>query len=540
MKNLMKRSALSRSLRMGTVFVSGVFLTGAAYGQGGRGGGGGWTTSRGDAQRDAWVRTDSDISVENMQKPGFGLQWKTKVGHTAGETISEGVSTNTAQLDPQPGNVAGSGNNLYGYEIDTGYITWTRHFNAPGGPARTAACPGGMTAGVTRETSLSEVINGASPGRAGGGRGAARGGVGAPGEGVPQALLAGRGGGFGGSGGRGGRGGSGRGGAAGFSGFGGGGGGGLRGAPAAAYALASDGVLYAIGEAQGKELRKPIPFLGANANATDLILVGETMYAATINNCGGVASGVWSVDTSTGAVASWKSGANPVGIAFSPDGTLFVSIGDGTAGANGYSDAIVALDPKTLTVKDSFTMPGASFSTPPVIYSQADHEMVAAATKDGRVFLLDRASLKTPVATSAATTTSKTWAPNALASWEDASHTRWILLPASGSATGIVAFKVTGDTKPTLQQAWTANVASPSAPVVVNGVVFAKNDGSATAPAVLYAIDGATGKELWNSGKTITASSKTNLWSISGQVYVATSDANIYAFGTSQGRSPGE
>lgn len=521
MENLMKRAVMA--------FVCGVFLTGAAYGQGGRGGGGGWTTSRGDAQRDAWVRTDADITVENMQKPGFGLQWKVKVGHTPKETLSEGVSTNTAQLDPQPGNVTGSANNLYGYEIDSGYLTWTRHFDTPAGPAPTAACPGGMTAGVTRETSLAEVVSGASPGRAGGGRGGARGGVGDPGEGVPQSLLAGRGGGRGGSGGGGGgaRGGSGR-GALGFSGGGGGGGGGLRGAPALAYVLASDGVLHGIGEAQGKELRKPIPFLGANANATDLILVGETLYATTINNCGGVANGVWAVDTSTGTVTSWKSGANPVGsVAFSPNGTLFVAVGDG----------IVALDPKTLTVKDSFTMPGASFSTSPVVYSQAGHDMVAAATKDGRVFLLDAASLKTAIATSPATTTSKTWSPNALASWEDASHTRWILLPASGSATGIVAFKVTGSS---LQQAWTANVATPSAPVVVNGVVFAKNDGSATAPAVLYAFDGATGMELWNSGKTITSSSKTNLWSISGQVYVATSDATIYAFGTSQGRSPGE
>ncbi len=187
-------------------------------------------------------------------------------------------------------------------------------------------------------------------------------------------------------------------------------------------------------------------------------------------------------------------------------------------------------------------MAGASFSTPPVVYSQSGHEMVAAATKDGA---------RIPAGCGIAQDGDRNLCGNHdfedLGSKRDrvrgktqASHTRWILLPASGSATGIVAFKVTGDTKPTLQQAWTANVASPSAPVVVNGVVFAKNDGSATAPAVLYAIDGATGKELWNSGKAITSSSKTNLWSISGQVYVATSDATVYAFGTPQGRSPGE
>ncbi len=291
MENLMKRSAVM-------VLVSGVFLTGAAYGQGGRGGGGGWTTSRGDAQRDAWVRNDADISVENMQKKsGFGLQWTVKVGHTPKETLSEGVSTNTSQLDPHPGNVTGSANNLYGYEIDSGYLTWTRHFDTPAGPAPTAACPGGMTAGVTREAAhagemISPALRQAALAAAEGRRARRR--WRSPGRGYRNRLLAGRGGGRGGSGGGGGgaRGGSGR-GALGFSG-GGGGGGGLRGAPAAAYVLASDGVLHGIGEAQGKELRKPIPFLGANANATDLILVGETMYATTINNCGGVASGVWS------------------------------------------------------------------------------------------------------------------------------------------------------------------------------------------------------------------------------------------------------
>src|SRR6202021_648601 len=118
---------------------------------------------------------------------------------------------------------------------------------------------------------------------------------------------------------------------------------------------------------------------------------------------------------------------------------------------------------------------------------------------DGRVFLLNAASLggadhKTPLATSAATTTSKTWAPSELATWQDAAQTRWILLPAVGASSGIMAMKVVGTS---LQPGWTANIASPSAPIVVNGVVFTLNSGSATAPAVLYALDGATGKEIW-------------------------------------------
>ncbi len=82
-----------------------------------------------------------------------------------------------------------------------------------------------------------------------------------------------------------------------------------------------------------------------------------------------------------------------------------------------------------------------------------------------------------------------------------------------------------------LQQAWDVSefLAAPSAPIVVNGVVFALNSGSATSPAVLYALDGETGKEIWNSGKAIKSFVKSaGLWAISGQVYVATNDAMIW------------
>ena len=541
----MTTSMESPMKRFSIVALTAAVAAGSVFAQGGRGGGGGWTTSRADAQRTAWVRTDTAISVEDVQKPDFGLQWTVKVGHTQRETLSEGVSGNTAQLDPSPGNVIGSGNNLYGYEIDTGAIAWTKHFDAPTGTAATAACPGGMTGGVTRVTALEPNVAGTTLGGRGGGRGAT-GGVGAPGEGVPMSLFA-RAGGRGGSGGRGGAPGFSGGGAAGVGAFGAGaagasgraGGGGInRPGPGSSYVLSSDGVLHTVGQSQGKEIGKPLPFLPANANATDLIMVGDTIYTSTINNCGGVANGVWSLDTKSGKVSSWKSGASPVGpVALSSNGTLYEAIGD-SAGTN--QNSIVALDAATLAVKDSFSLAGASFATSPVIFTQGGRERVAAATKDGKVVLLDAASLggadhKTPLATSSATTTSKTWSPSSLATWEDASQTRWILLPAEGAGSGIVAWKVSGTS---LQPGWTSPaIANPSAPIVVNGVVFALNSGTATSTAVLYALDGATGKAIWNSGRTIKSWVKSaGLWSISGQVYVATNDATMYAFGTPMGR----
>jgi outer membrane protein assembly factor BamB len=88
---------------------------------------------------------------------------------------------------------------------------------------------------------------------------------------------------------------------------------------------------------------------------------------------------------------------------------------------------------------------------------------------------------------------------------------------------------------------------SPLTPLVVNGVIFAVSSGefrSADAkmtaaqraqrsvPAVVYALDSATGKELWNSGKTITSFTHGGGLSAGGaQVFLGTHDGTLYAFG---------
>ena len=74
-------------------------------------------------------------------------------------------------------------------------------------------------------------------------------------------------------------------------------------------------------------------------------------------------------------------------------------------------------------------------------------------------------------------------------------------------------------------------MASPRTPIIVNGVVFALAGGDAGANAVLYALDPATGKELWNSGATITSTASAGMSAGTGQVHVVTSDNTVYAFG---------
>ena len=88
------------------------------------------------------------------------------------------------------------------------------------------------------------------------------------------------------------------------------------------------------------------------------------------------------------------------------------------------------------------------------------------------------------------------------------------------------------------------DLVSPLAPIVVNGMMMAVSSGEhrggtgtaaehakQSAPAVLYVLDAATGKEMWNSGKTITSFARAGMAAGGGQVYLVTYDNQLYAFG---------
>jgi outer membrane protein assembly factor BamB len=171
---------------------------------------------------------------------------------------------------------------------------------------------------------------------------------------------------------------------------------------------------------------------------------------------------------------------------------------------------------------------------------------------------LDAALYKTPVFSGA------DYAAGALASWQDPDGTRWVLAPAGGTAAGSAGFANTnGDVKsgaivafevveqngaPALEPGWVSrDMVSPLPPIVVNGVVFAVSSGEfrtkdaqisaaqraqRSSHAVLYALDAATGKELWNSGDTIaTFVHSGGLSAGGGRVYVSGYDGTQYAFG---------
>jgi outer membrane protein assembly factor BamB len=156
--------------------------------------------------------------------------------------------------------------------------------------------------------------------------------------------------------------------------------------------------------------------------------------------------------------------------------------------------------------------------------------MVAAAAKNGRIHVVDSAAFGGPAYQSAAVAAGD-FRPGALASWQDATGTRFIL---AATPTAVAALKMVDQNgSPALEPAWTSReMVSPLTPLIVNGVVFAASGGADPTPAVVYALDGSTGKELWNSGKTITSFVHGEGLSGGGsQIYLGTHDGTLWSFG---------
>ena len=553
-----------------------------------------WLTAGGDAQRTYWIRADPKISVASMSKPGFERQWSAKLDNRlrGANGLTHGVTANGVTLFVPMSIVAGSSNAIYALDNDTGYVVWQRKFEGTL-PAATPQCPGGITAGATRIVPLMPpAITAAIAGLGGGGRAnqGYRSVIGDPGAGAPVETR-------GGGAGRGGAPAAGAPGAAGpgrgtqaalgtattgtatttapgaapaapprgggGGGFGGaagpgipgatpeqlGGGGGLARASGVVYAISSDGILHVLGLPSGKDMQKPAEFIPANARWTDTIAVNTTLYATTASGCGSTPSAVWAIDLESEGkpVVSWKSDSSAVvgRLAFASDGTLLAAT----------AKSVVALDPKTLAVKSTFTQAGAEFVTGPAVFKQGDRDVVAAATKDGRVLLLNAASLGGPPLGASAPGT-VTVAGDALAAWQELTVTaapapaapdagggggrgggqppivtygqQWIL---AATTTGLTALKVTASGA--IERGWTATgLVAPATPIVVNGVVFALSSGRPAAPAVLKAFEGTTGKLLWDSKTTMKGpASPGSFYSALSQVYVGTNDGTLHAFG---------
>jgi hypothetical protein len=496
---------------------------------------GDWNTGGFDAQRSFWLKSDAKISLDNMHKPGFELVWKMDLDKKTG---AEYLSTPPVLLDfyigyrgfRSLGFIGGRDNRVVAIDTDLGRLEWEKNFDIPKvAAAASGACPGGMTAGLTRQASV-----GYPPVTTprGFGRGTpAKSGVGEPFEGAvtlkqapmrrptpppPPKTRPGR-------------------------------------APTPVsnpfapriqwvHALSSDGKFHSLYVSNGEEPKAPVQFLPANAHARGLVVVDEFAYVATVNGCGGVQNGVWSLHLGSGKVSHWRSDASVAGAlgpAIGPDGTVYA-----TAGTE-----LAALEPGTLQRKASHKLASGEFSSSPIVFEVKDKDLIAATSNDGKLHVFDAAALDGPLLSSAAFTGPQSSA-GALTSWQDAAGIRWILAASEGSAAAqagfaaangevkngaIAAWKVVDQNGRTvLQPGWLSrDLNTPLTPIVVNGVVFAVSSGSKTkSPAVLYAFDGLTGRELWNSGNAITSYVTTGGLAAGGtRVYVAAQDGTQYVFG---------
>jgi outer membrane protein assembly factor BamB len=491
-------------------------LTGMALAQSGRTAE--WVTSGADAQRSHWIPNDLKISVEALQQPGlqvpgFQFLWKSKLESGAEQPNS---LTPASLMDRYIGYrgfrsfafVAGSSNTIYALDYDLNKIEWQKRLQVSTPSSGTSGCPGGITSPIARPITTAYPFSGS----VGAGRVSwARSDVGSSGEGavtIPAALRA----------------------AAAA----------LApppvttvpatprppGGPRASlmYVIASDGMLHTMNVSNGDEPTAPIPFVPAQSNAQGLIVIDNFAYAVT-HDCGGGHVGLWALDLATKQAIRWTPGnpskfsgddiAGSEAMAFGPNGTIYATT---TAGS------LISLSAKTLEPKESFYAAGAEFTTSPVLFSYKGRNIAAAGTRDGSIHLVDTTSLGTLLFKTAPD--SADVATGALGSWQSLNGTRWLLATSSRAVT---AWKIVEhDGAIALEPGWVSrDLTSPLTPMIINGVVFVVSG----SPAVLHAVDGATGKTLWDSGKTITATAVGGLSGGASQIYLSTYDGTIYAFG---------
>lgn len=509
-------------------FAGAMFVSGVAHAQGTPRGF--WTTPDANAAHSSWQKAETEITTETVAK-NFKLLWKLKLGSgsTKASSFSEPILF--------PGLITGRGfkdlalwadaNTLYGVDSELGELVWQKDFKIAH-----QAC-GGSNIQVVAEAPPAIHFGGPRPATP---RPATP-----PPPAEPLAPSARR-----------------------LGGSAGGGYFGLRGV----YVLTGDGYLHEQIMATGLDFAPPVKLFPAPGGSSfGLNINDKFVYTAAGSGCKNVADAIWSIDLNTPdyTVASYKAQklalAGLTGPAVGADGTAYISTGAGAdnPAAGIYANSVVALNEKDLKVKDWYTPSDAAksktLSASPVVLTLKNKELIAAPGKDGTLVLLDSASLggsdhHTPLAqTDKVAKSPKRGAWQSLATWQDKAGASWVFASivgpvaddakfatANGSAPhgSIVAFKVEEkDGHPVLIPSWISrDLKNPAPPAIANGVVFALDGGGGSAHATLYALDAATGKELYSSGDAI--DTYTHLAGMSvgdGHVFFTTHDNTLYSFG---------
>lgn len=481
-----------------------------------------WNNFGGDAQHSGWERTDPRLSPDTVKD--LQLLWKMKP-----ETAPKGPRP----LQPPAllGNlisyrgfkelafVASSSDIVYAIDADLGKIFWQKHleYASVDPPVATSnwACPGGLTAmpGMPPPAARGGAPPAASPGPA-------------PARGP-------------------------------FAPFG----------VASVYAILSDGRLHRLNTSTGDDVTQPMGVLPADARIQSLTIDRNVIYTVTAQECNGVPNAVWAVDLTAEppkAASFPLKGADALGLggpAIGIDGTVYVQT----------SDRLLALSGKDLELKHTFAAPGGTKKDPdlnavsPLVIPYKDGELIVTLGRDSRLHLLSADAPEKSLYDSPPIASGSGGVWGGMSTWEVIEGPRWILVPVWGavnpelkvpgtngpaSSGSILAFRLDEkDGSPVLTPVWASrDMSTPEPPAIGGGVVFALSSGEFTRQAgrageieeraksgtraTLYALDAATGKELYSSRAQIAGpAALTGLTLANGRVYFAGMDGTVYCFG---------
>jgi outer membrane protein assembly factor BamB len=500
-----------------------------------------WLTDGGDPQRNAWQRNEHILNMSNVK--GMKLLWKYKTDNQAREMHSLFPPLIVGRVLTSAGPkqvavVAGISDNIYAIDVATGTLLWKQHFDSTFLPSPSVSygtlCPGGLLA--------TPVIG--------------------PGKSPGNYII---------------------------------------------YAAAWDGRLHQLDVATGKPAAPSELFMPPNGKAYGLNLWKNVIYTTSAQGCGGNPNLVYAFDLATRRTATFDPGSGGMwgraGPSIGRDGTIYTGTGDGSYNPElrSYGTAVIAvkIDPKTsaLKLKDYFGPPNAEYLlkrdldlqvTGPV-FEHAGREWIVQGSKECRTWLLDTSALGGEDHSTAEHRSALICNEDqdyqaggiygAMATYEDASGVRWVLVPFWGPKHpkfaaplehgevfngAVAAFKMERNPSTNrfqLNPAWISrDMKQADPPVVANGVVFGYASGedvvlrtppmpfgapqalgntegriSRSTHATLYALDGRTGRELWSSGDQITSWNHYSGISVAnGRVYIATYDGTVYCFGLPQ------
>jgi outer membrane protein assembly factor BamB len=230
----------------------------------------------------------------------------------------------------------------------------------------------------------------------------------------------------------------------------------------------------------------------------------------------------------------------PGGVAISSsNGDVFAATGNALFSPENYlySDSVVELSPSLVVVgsnKPALTGSDVDFGATPTLYQPAGCPLMAAAkNKSGVLFTYTAGAFNAGYGQRLQIANVNYSDFIGMPAWDPVTNTLYVTNSTDSVAGpylhGMVALKAASDCPLSLawQQPVGPSFGPPSPPSIAHGVVY-YGDGIG---AQEFAINAATGKELWNSQSTVTAGIYAAPTIVNGEVFVASFDDHLYAFG---------